>query len=657
MSLFNEMEPFRSKVTQVENPHQWNPLTFDSVLEFYPWRHYLGQSYREGKRPVNNDFSFSGKSFFIGNGQSAYYYPLNFLYAIFSTPVAFTIFVILHVLLLQIFMYIFLRRLKLCQGASVYGAVAFGFCGYSICWLALPTFISVITYLPLTLYFIHRAVFVAFTDKDNEQNDSNKSQKSFTGNSFFDKSCLYAILAGLSYTLCILSGHLQIAFFVGIGALIYGLSLVCLYAKRIGLLKVLLMVVLILIPIICIGSLQLIPSLKSASVSHRNETKSETHYNWVINNSMEKWRLITIFVPKAFGSPDNSKSPYGLVGFATNKNYHINSTADYIEFSAYAGVITLLLVMISLGNIKRKQTLFWWVWTLLFLWMSCGSFLYKIIFYGIPGASAFGAPSRMLCLFLFGLSVLSAIGMDWFIKSVDLPKVALATGTKIRPISMALWLGLIGLFILFFIAFNLFMNGLPQPIFAVTFAKYKICAPLFFLFSGIGVIILLIMGKRTVFNINSAICPYLLVLVLFVDLFVFGANFNETCKPSWVYPDLELTDKLKELQAGNDKTVAVITGSWNMFEAPHTLLPPNMLMYYGIREVGGYDSLFLGSYKKDLEALAGESVSPIANGNMIMLKKSFEGIEKVADYIISLEELEQYERIGVYNNVNLYRTK
>ncbi len=654
MSLFNEMEPFKSSVTQVENPHQWNPLTFDSVLEFYPWRHYIGQCYREGKLPLNNDFSFSGKSFFIGNGQSAYYYPLNLLYAIFPTPVAFTIFVILHVLLLQIFMFIFLRRLKLCRSASVFGAVAFGFCGFSVCWLALPTFISVITYLPLTLYFIHRAVCDNMQDK---QIDSENTQKSPSEKRFLDKSFLFAIFAGLSYALCILSGHLQIAFFVGIGALIYGLSLVCLYAKKVGLLKVLLMVVLILIPIICVGSLQLIPSLKSASVSHRNEIANEVHYNWVINNAMEKWRLITVFVPKAFGSPDNPKNPYSLVGFATNKDYHINSAADYIEFSAYAGVLTLLLAMVSFGNIKRKQTMFWWVWTLLFLWMSCGSFLYKIIFYCVPGASAFGAPSRMLCLFLFGLSVLSAIGLDWFIKSVDLPKVTLPTGTNVRPVSMALWLGFFGLLILFFIAFNLFMNGLPQPIFAICMASYKVFAPLFFIFICVGVIILFITAKVTVFTVDSAKCSYLLVLLLFVDLFLFGANFNETCKSSQVYPNLELTDKLKELQEGNDTVVAVINGSWNMFEAPHTLLPPNMLMYYGIREVGGYDSLFLGSYKKDLEALAGESVSPVANGNMIMLKRPFEGIEKVADYIISLEELEQYQKIGVYNNVNVYKTK
>ncbi|MBQ0104979.1 MAG: hypothetical protein KBT47_02960, partial [Armatimonadetes bacterium] len=180
-SMFYKMYPFaKSEIGEKyfkENPadefsERWNALQFDCVLEFYPWRHYLGECYKQGKIPVNNEYSFCGKSFFMANGQSAVFYPLNILFVVFPTPVAFTVFIILHVFLLQIFMYIYLKRLKLCSAAALFGTLAFGYSAFVINWLMLPTFVSVITWLPLIAYCMHR--FFENISSENRGTDTKK---------------------------------------------------------------------------------------------------------------------------------------------------------------------------------------------------------------------------------------------------------------------------------------------------------------------------------------------------------------------------------------------------------------------------------------------------------------------------------------------------
>lgn len=642
-SMFYQMYPFaKSDIGEKyfrENPkdefsERWNALQFDSVLEFYPWRHYLGECYKQGKLPIMNEYSFGGNSFFMANGQSAFYYPLNLIFAVLPTPVAFTVFIILHVFLLQIFMYIYLKRLKLCSAAALFGTLAFGYSSFVVNWLMLPTFVSVITWLPLIAYCMHRFF-------ENVSGDSN------TVNTKKRDDYKFAVLGGVSLALCFLAGHLQIAFYVALFVILYSIYLITVNCKNIEIKKLILGILLFIIFFAVLSCPQISQSLQASKLSHRQTEATEENYKWVTDNAIHPVYLSQLVSNL---SPVNNRDL--LNGFADSKRKHYFSKSDEIEFGMYCGYATLLFAFISLLFIRKKEIIFFAFLTLLFFYMAFGGIVYKLLYYGVPGVCAFGSPCRSICIGLFGLACLSAFGFNSYIEYIKEKSVIfLSSGTKLYTKFLIPLFGFICILILIS--------------FAVRSAHFSVYDDLNYLLGRdiskaciLSNVLGIIFFAAAFFAVNMSgrnrlKISFVFVLFLFVDLWLAGYDFNETCKAEYVYPKTELTDKLIEL----DGTVAVINDRWSMTENPHALLPPNMLMYYGIKEIGGYDSLIFGEYKDRLEKAAGKSVSPMENGNMIMIKEPFKGIEKYADYLISIKNFEQYEKIGVYNNVNVYKLK
>jgi len=616
-----------------QNTRQWNALTFDSALEFYPWRAFLGRSIKSGEIPKENPYSFSGTPF-IANGQSAVFYPLNLLYAMFSIPVAFTIFVMLHVFLLQVFMFLFLSRLKLRSVACIFGAISFAFSGFVVTWLALPTFVSVICFLPLTFYFLHRTVY--------------------------DNKWYYALCGGGALALAFLAGHLQIAIFVTMASFLYGAFLIISNYKKLDLKSIISSVLIFILVFGALASIQLAPSLKMSKLSHRATVPNETGYEWVINNSIDTWRYITLFMPKAFGDP--TKDNYLLVGYGTNKGKHINSAADYIEYSMYTGIITLLFVIMGLFYIKKRDILFFACFGAFFLWLASGGAVYKLFYYYVMGFSSLGAPNRSICIVLFALSVLGAIGFNKFISIINSnDEIILKSGTKFKTKVFVPAMAFISLLLLLIFTYSNFMSSSTKiPIFNILNASVLNNFSGFFMWIFVILIAVVIVGLINKYNKenssfilrNSSI---LLVLVLFVDLFMFGVNFNETTKSKYVYPKTELISKMLELK--DSGAFAIINDRWSMFQNPKVLLPPNSAMYYGFKEVGGYDSLFLRKYKDTLEKDAGMSLSPVENGNMILIKRPFKGLNKYAKYAVSTQNIPEYKKLGIYDGINLYEIK
>lgn len=643
-SMFYKMFPYAaSSIGEKyfeENPADefsgnWNALQFDSVLEFYPWRHYLGECYKQGKLPVNNEYSFGGKSFFLANGQSAVYYPLNILFAVFSTPVAFTIFIILHVFLLQIFMYIYLKRLKLCSAASLFGTLAFGYSAFVVNWLMLPTFVSVITWLPLIAYCMHR-FFENVSGNSNTVNTKKRDDYKF------------AVLGGISLALCFLAGHLQIAFYVALFVILYSIYLITVNCKNIEIKKLILGILLFIIFFAVLSCPQISQSLQASKLSHRQTEATEENYKWVIDNAIHPIYLSNLI------AKENPLGSMTLPGFFDSERKHFFSQSDNIEFGMYCGYATLLFAFISLLFIRKKEIIFYLVLTLLFFYMAFGGAVYKLLYYGVPGVCAFGSPCRSICIGLFGLACLSAFGLNSYIEyTKEKSVIVLSSGTKLYTKFLMPLFGIVCILALTSIAMQ-FAKGSSLIDFYDKEMLFRDMSLTFILYNILGIVFLsvafLIVGlsKKNILKFS-----FVFVLFLFTDLWVSGTDFYETCKAEYVYPNTELTDKLTELGG----TVAVINNKWSMTENPYALLPPNMLMYYGIKEVGGYDSLMLGSYKEELETAAGKSVSPMENGNMIMIKEPFKGIEKYADYLISIENFEQYEKIGVYNKVYVYKLK
>src|SRR5262245_7913558 len=57
----------------------WNPLLWDGIAQFYPWRHFAAQSMAAGQIPLWAPYQLCGTPF-LANSQSAPLYPLHWFY-------------------------------------------------------------------------------------------------------------------------------------------------------------------------------------------------------------------------------------------------------------------------------------------------------------------------------------------------------------------------------------------------------------------------------------------------------------------------------------------------------------------------------------------------------------------------------------------------
>src|SRR5258708_1554290 len=105
-----------------------NFLITDPVRQQYPWRNLAIDGEKKLQLPLWNPYSFAGTPL-LANFQSAPLYPLNFLFFIFPFSIAWSFLIIFEMLFGGIFLYLYLKNLKLHFIACLLGAIAFVFSG------------------------------------------------------------------------------------------------------------------------------------------------------------------------------------------------------------------------------------------------------------------------------------------------------------------------------------------------------------------------------------------------------------------------------------------------------------------------------------------------------------------------------------------------
>ncbi|MHB9037272.1 MAG: hypothetical protein ACYC64_11455 [Armatimonadota bacterium] len=612
-----QMSPWSSVVKPSNPAPQWNPLQWDAIAQFYPWRVFYVRSMLSGHIPLWNPHQFCGTPF-LANGQSAMLYPGNLLFLIFDPISAFTVFAALHLFLAQAFTYKFMRELGAGILGGIVAAICFAFSAFMVLWLELPTFISVAVYLPLTLFLIHRSV---------ER-----------------RSVFYGMLAGASLGLALLAGHFQIAFYVGFVAVLWWAWKFVEVWRADGQLYALVRVVYPFVAFAAIAVLisapQVLPTRELAMNSHRVRDVTSEGYARFIGNAVKPYRLITAFVPDFFGNPSKN-------------TYFLGSAADYMEYGLYIGILPLMLALIGLARIRDKLCIvFCAVLALLALLCALGTPLNAPFYYLIPGFSSLGGPNRILLLYFFGVAVMAGFGADFFAEHAC-EKVRL----KGKELTFGEIAGLLALLVV----------GLAFAITNTTASVYIgsiIGKP----FSGMAgpngrvfaVLLLVSVGlllARSRDTVSRPIFPVMVVLLIIADLFAFGINYNPTCDRFKVYPDSPITKKLQSLTKDGSR-IAPISPHWSLFKTPNAILPPNAAMVYGLYDVQGYDSLFLKSYQLELARIEGRDPSPPENGNMLLVRQFTPDIARIARYVVSRDEIGDgsVELIETVDGVHIYKS-
>lgn len=599
------MHPWKSVIAQSPSDLQWNPMHWDAIAQFYPWRVYYARSLRAGRLPLWNPHQFCGTPF-LANGQSAVLYPLNLVYVVLDPITATTVYAALHLFLAMAFTYLLLRQFERSAAASVLAAVVFAFSAFMVLWLELPTFVGAAVWLPLVLLLVLKAVH--------------------------ERSALYSICAGGALALAFLAGHFQIAFYVAFAAALWWIWQIARMASART--AAIVPAVLFAASFACISAPQVLPTLELARSSHRVRERTAEGYARFIGNALPVYRLVTALVPDYYGSP--AKNNYFLLG---NLDGHVGSTADYMEYGMYAGILPLILAIVGLGWVRRVPNAgFFALLAALALLTAAGTAVNYVFYYAVPGFSALGGPNRVLVLYLFGTAVLAGFGLD-ALAGMKEPEAA-GRGKRFAwtaPVAV--------LAVLVSAALAASFEDVP----ATAAAGLRSLAALL-LASG-----LLVIGRAGM-GVRGQVFCVLAVVLTAADLFAFGINFNPTCERSRVYPATELTDRLRKIAAGD--RIAPINPGWSLFRTPDAVLPPNAAMVYGLYDVQGYDSLYTREYKDYIDAIQGQDSSPLENGNMVLVKGYTPGLARVARYVVTNQHLDGQaglSRVFEADGVTVYR--
>lgn len=462
-----------------------NFLITDPVRQQYPWRQLAISLFRNGQPPLWNPYAFAGTPL-LANFQSAFFYPFNIFFFLLPFNLVWGGLILIQPLLAGVFLFLFLRQLKLNEFACLIGAISFSFSGFFIAWLEWGTLLHVALWLPLILLAIEKILAV-------------ESKIKWSGLLVFALCCQF------------FAGHLQTSFYLVLFSLIY-LAWKLFQVKK-SRLKLFSLFFISYLLFFLITAVQWLPTWELIKLSAREIDQIQLNQpGWFI-----PWQhLVQFLAPDFFGNP-------------TTLNYW--GIWNYAEFVGYLGVIPLIFAFYAIFWRRDKKTIFFISLFLISLsfalptpWAKLPSKL------GIP-LVATSQPTRLLFIVDFCLAILVALGVDILLtKKVSLKKIVFTL------LPFFLLYGLLWLFVLG--AKQIWPDASWLVNLAVS--KRNLILPTGLLLAGTVLIFSLVFKK-----IPREVIFFLILGLVCFDLLRFGWKFTPFTKEEWIFPTTETIEFLK----------------------------------------------------------------------------------------------------------------
>lgn len=433
-------------------------FTGDNFDLLFPQKFFFREEILQGRVPLWNPYILSGTPYLadINLGTLS---PTNLIYLLISPVEKAGSFLLAGELFLIGFVtYLLGRKYNLSQLAAVISGLTFMCSGVILHYCTNLAILNVIVYLPIMVLILEKAL-----EKNSFQ---------------------LLLFCGILFGLQIFSGHVQITFYSGLF-----LILLILLKKELSWRSK----VKILLTIFSIGmglsAVQIIPFWELARFTPR----VNQGYDWATQGSLTLPDLVKFILPKLAWNFS------GWVDFSAKVNL------------GYLGVIPFILFIISLFRSKgiwKNYRLICFISVILALGKN--TFVYKLVYFLIPGISALKNPSQFSALYSFSGALLAGRGFDMLFKSTansDLPQKNLNKLKAYLIISL----------LLFCLIVYLLTNISVLPTFLTFLNKFihfpaKIYGALF---------------KTSVFLINF------LILLLLTLLFFVANSLRQTKKYFW----------------------------------------------------------------------------------------------------------------------------
>lgn len=523
-----------------------NFLITDPVRQIIPWKLLTIQSLGAGLLPLWNPYEMAGKPH-LANFQSSVFYPFNFILFLKPFTMFWSLFIFLQPVLAGVFTYLFLRHLNLRRSASLLGSITFSFSAFSSVWFEWGNVVHTALWLPLILLA------------------KEKLLKKL--------SMMWAIILIFAEVSQIFAGHLQIYLYSFIFSNVYLTTRIIQISygekkKEVASLSIKKYFPFLLIGIIvfAIASIQLIPTLQFVSLSARDVDLDWSKQGWFLPVN----HLIQFIAPDFFGNPSTG-------------NYW--GIWNYAEVNGYIGLTGLLFALFSVITRRDKKTLFFSISTFVAFIFALNQPLARLPFdLSIPFVST-AQPTRLLFITSFSLSVLAALGFDYFLKNYTLHRrkityAIISVLTFIGIILVSLWL------------YTVFgqkpQANVPFDVFEVAKSNLKLPTIIF------TVMTVLLITFYLFYKKNKYLLYVLIGGMLFIsifDLLRFSFKFNSFTKQEYFFPSTKAIEFLQSQK-----------GIFRIASVDSRILPPNFATFYKLQAIEGYDPLYLRSYAELVSA-------------------------------------------------------
>jgi hypothetical protein len=382
----------------------------DTLAEFYPGANYFAKSIRAGQFPLWFPGVRDGIPFYSDPQMAVFYLPqwllIPFAHNGWLSFLVYQKYIVLHYFMGSVFMYAFLKHLKLSPIAALGGALVFSLSGFPSLRIVNFVMIQVYVWLPLQLLCVHRLT----------NGGGRWAWLAFVG------AALMSLLAGHQQT-TVYCWYLVTAYWLyrsygrrregcaGWQATLRQMAAMD-FPKLVGTFTLL----------AGLGAVMLLPAMEN----WLRTARPRQSFNTTADTSLPRDQLLTLLVPRFFGETRDGGSAHSFWGIDTRSPTVIQTGTyqaqagywQYWEFGAYAGQvfwIAVLLIVFNWRRIEHKATVkfFVAVW-LAGVWFMLGRYggLFQVLYYSLPGAALFRGPAKMSCVVTCAAAILCAEAIE-----------------------------------------------------------------------------------------------------------------------------------------------------------------------------------------------------------------------------------------------------
>jgi len=542
-----------------------------------------------------NPYIYGGMPF-LASFSFPIFYPFALLFFVLPVPFAMGYEVVIHFFLMGVFMFAFLRDLKLSRHAAFIGGLLLVFNLHCIS-LVFPGHggkIFTVTYLPLAMMLLDRA--------------------------FRERPAFNLTMLGLLLGLMFYGGHPQILFYCGGAMSLFFLMRLVQESRRNGLIGSARLVGLYCAAF-ALGTLLyaaiLFPAWEYRGYTHRvGGVTGATTYEFATSFSPPPEDILYLFMRNPFGWGKD----YGPTIPNTKDEFYRGRMGLKLNID-YFGVFGLVLALIGVVFVRNRYTWFFAFLALLSVFLSLGRFnpYYIYVYKYVPGFSLFRVPYAILIILPMCGTTVAAFGMQYLLDSGDASRkkglmYLIAAGSILAAAALALsiywtknavdatdWA--LGFGWVREMLWGQFDDAVQRMLFfARNLQIFSVC-----LAASMSILVVYRMGLLKVRYLTAVVSVFIII-----DLWPLGWDFIKTVPVSSIEGQFfRETPQIKMLEADKDGPFRV-----------YSLVTNNELLYRGIQSLTGYHAVPLGYTERTLDSITFDnSMLDMLNAKYLMLPK------------------------------------